>query len=408
MAEQSFDVCVVGAGVAGIACAQGLARQGFSVLLLDRLHPMPACLKAEKIGGEAVSSLLRLGFQAAIDAALTPLRDVAVYFGERRLGTTLLDLPEAGALYHVLVNGLRDHLDPRIDFRPGTKAVAFEQSADSVEVMVDDGTRRGPAGRCRLVVLATGDARQLLEGMGAIYEPQAPQQTFVSAFSLQGNLEDQGTPVDTQTFHRPIPGGPVAYATFFRLGDALRANIFCPGPVSESWQRDLKQRPLETLAERNSTLAEASRSWKVTSPVMIRKMQVFRMRPFAAPRIVALGDAAHTIDPSGGGGMSFALLEGELLLNVYAPRWLHENDCSPAAIEGFYTDQRRERAVRFYFARGQYIFALNHDSSLRGALRRMRFALDNSAASRRSARSATLPAATDPTWPRSTALLYEQ
>lgn len=275
-------------------------------------------------------------------------------------------------------------------------------------MIADDGTRRGPAGRCRLVVLATGDARQLLEGMGAIYEPQAPHQTFVSAFSLQGNLEDQGTSVDTLTLHRPIPGGPVAYATFFRLGDGLRANVFCPGPVSESWQHNLKQRPLEVLAERNHTLAKAAGSWKVTSPVMIRKMQVAQMRPFASPRIVALGDAAHTIDPSGGGGMSFALLEMELLLNVYAPRWLNENDCGPAAIEGFYADQRRERAVRFYFARGQYIFSLNHDLSIRGTLRRMRFALDNSAASRRSARSATLPAATDPTWPLSPALLYEQ
>jgi 2-polyprenyl-6-methoxyphenol hydroxylase-like FAD-dependent oxidoreductase len=66
------------------------------------------------------------------------------------------------------------------------------------------------------------------------------------------------------------------------------------------------------------------------------------MRPPAVPRIVALGDVAHTTDPSGGGGMTFALLEAELL-DIYAPRWLGENDCSPAAIERFYTDQRRER-----------------------------------------------------------------
>ena len=77
MAEQRVDVCVVGAGVAGIACAQGLVRQGASVVLLDRLHPMPDNLKAEKLSGEAVPPLLRLGFGAAVDRALTPLHNVA-------------------------------------------------------------------------------------------------------------------------------------------------------------------------------------------------------------------------------------------------------------------------------------------------------------------------------------------
>jgi len=64
MAKLRIDVCVVGAGAAGIACAQGLARRGASVVLLDRLHPMPDNLKAEKIDGEVATSLLRLGFGA--------------------------------------------------------------------------------------------------------------------------------------------------------------------------------------------------------------------------------------------------------------------------------------------------------------------------------------------------------
>ena len=99
MVEQNVDVCVVGAGVAGIACAQRLVRQGASVIMLDRLHPMPDNLKAEKLSGEAVPPLLRLGFGAAVDSALTALHNVAVYYGERYLGVTQLDPPEAGTLY---------------------------------------------------------------------------------------------------------------------------------------------------------------------------------------------------------------------------------------------------------------------------------------------------------------------
>src|SRR3954449_9022404 len=105
MAQQVVDVVIVGAGVAGLACAQGLARQGRSVVLLERLHPMPDCLKAEKIDAAAVQALLRLGFAEAVAETMTPLDSVAVYFGERPLGTLRLDPPEAGGYYHEMING---------------------------------------------------------------------------------------------------------------------------------------------------------------------------------------------------------------------------------------------------------------------------------------------------------------
>jgi len=403
MAEQSFDVCVVGAGAAGTVCAQGLARQGYSVVLLERLHPMPPCLKAEKIGGDGVPPLLRLGFQAAVDGSLTPLHNVAVFFGERHLGTLNLDVPEAGALYYVLVNNLREHLDARIDFRPGVKAEAFEQRPDGVVVVTGDGSQLA----CRLVIVATSDAHHLLESLGGSYEPQPPHQTFVAAFSMNGALEDGQAPVDTKTYHRPVKGGPVAYATIFRLGSALRANIFCPGPIDEKWQRDLKQRPLEALSERSRLIAGDARSWEITSPVMIRKMQVVRLRPPAVPRIVVLGDAAHTIDPSGGGGLTFALTETELLLDIYAQRWLREDDFTTDAIQTFYADPRRTEAVQYYFGRGQYIYALNHDSSLLGNWRRMRFALEH-LSSRLKSRSDRESTIAGPAWRLPAPHLYEE
>ena len=370
MAERRFDVVVVGAGVAGIACAQGLAQQGFKVALLERLHPMPDCLKAEKIGGEGVQSLLRFGFRPAIEAAVTPLHDVEVFFGERRLGTLGLDPPEAGMLYHELINRLREHLDERIDFRTGVKATGFEQAADEVAVTTDKSERI----ECRLVVMATGDARHLLEAMGATIEQEEPRQVFAVAFDMDGEMRDGRGPVDSQTYHHPVPGTPIAYATFFRLGERLRANIFCQGSVSEQLQRELKQEPLKVLA-RNRLLAEAARGWEVTSPTMIRKVQVARLVSPVVPRIVVLGDAAHTIDPAGGGGLSFSLLEVELLLGEYAHRWLRDDDLGVEAIGRFYDDARRSEAVRAYFGRGVYIYALNHDGSVKGKLRRVRFAL---------------------------------
>ncbi|HEX9987361.1 MAG TPA: FAD-dependent oxidoreductase [Chloroflexia bacterium] len=378
MAVQVVDVCVVGAGVAGIACAQGLARQGASVVLLERLDPMPNSLKAEKLDGEAVIALLRLGFQPAVDAALTPLRNVSVFFGERSLGTLRLDMPEAGGMYHVLINNLRAHLDPRIDFRRGAKVVAVKQCSEGIEVVTSTGT----SVTCRLLVMATGDARHLIESLGATYETVMPHQVFVAAFMMDGALGGPPAPVDSQTYHSPVPGSPIAYATFFRLGDSHRANVFCPGPIAQEWQRDLKERPLDVMAAQNRLLAAASRSWRIASPVMIRKLQVSRLRMPAVPRVVALGDAAHTIDPSGGGGLTFSLLETEILLNFHIKPWLQTDDFGPGAIRAFYDDPGRTSAVRKYFGRGRYIFSLNHDTSVRGNLRRLRYIMQTNLASR--------------------------
>jgi 2-polyprenyl-6-methoxyphenol hydroxylase-like FAD-dependent oxidoreductase len=351
-----------------------------------------------------VLALLRLGFRPAIDAIATPLHNVAVYFGERSLGTLNLDPPEAGMLYHDLANTLRKHLDPRVEFLPGTKAIAFEQRPDALEVVTDQATRI----TCKLAIMATGDARQLLEPMGAVYEPQIPHNVFAAAFTFEGALGDPHSPVDSQTYHHPVAGGPIAYATFFRLGSALRANIFCPGSTDETWQRDLKQRPLEALAGHSRVLAEASRSWHAVSPVITRKMQIVRVHPPAVPRIVVLGDAAHIIDPSGGGGLTFALLEAELLLGYYSRRWLGEGDCGPDAIQSFYADPRRVRAVHAFFARGRYILDLNHDTSLKGRSRRLRFALRHILAARMAGRATRRHPDNGRSWHLPAPFLYEQ
>jgi len=397
-----YDVCVVGAGSAGIACAQGLALQGRRVLLLDRADPQPPTLKAEKLDGEGVQALLRLGLDPAVTAALTPLRRVGVYFGRRYLATLEPRPAEAGFLYHTLVNQLRACLDPRIDFQRGTRVAAVETTADGPVVVTGTGDRVA----CRLVVLATGEARGLVEACGAVTTPVAPYTTFVVAASYDGSLHTAGRPVDALTFHHPIPGGPVAYATFFRVGHDVRANVFCPGPLPESWAADLQAAPTAVLAAGNPRIAALTEGWTATSPITSRKVHVFQLTPPDRTGLVVLGDAGHVIDPAGGGGLVFALLEVELFLREYAPAWLTGATVPAPAIATYYADPRRRQAVDRFFGAGRYIFDLNHDASLRGRRRRWTFILRH--------RLARVGAAGSPTgegrsaWPLPAPYLYEQ
>ena len=160
------------------------------------------------------------------------------------------------------------------------------------------------------------------------------------------------------------------------------------------------------LTEQNHRLAEAARSWRVVSPVMTRKVQVARLHPPALARIVVLGDAAHTIDPAGAGGLTFLLTEVELLLNFYLPRWLREDSGSAPEMQTFYADPRRAGAMQRFFGGGRYIFALNHDASLRGTWRRAYFALRQTAAGLGNGAARPRPA-TDPPWQLPAPYLYE-
>lgn len=401
MPDKQLDVCIIGAGAAGIACAQGLVRKGFSVALIDRLHPLPDCLKAEKIEPEAILSLIRMGFGPAVDEAATPLHNVAVYFGERSLGTLRLDPPEAGLLYHDLINALRKHMDPRIDFMPSVKATGIEQTSEGVKVSTDKDTSI----LCKIALIATGDAKNLVEQLGAVYEQQPPNNVYAVAFTFEGTLGDPNAPLDSVTYHHPVADGPIAYATFFRVHDALRANIFCPGPTNEDWQRDLKQRPLEALAEHSRVLAAASKTWHTSSSVITRKMQVTRAQPPTASRVVVLGDAAHVIDPSGSGGLTFALMEAELLLTDYLPDWLADDNPDSQA---FYDDTRRKNATKEFFARGRYIYSLNHDPSLSGKSRRLRFAINYIVASRFKGQRKQPGSIDGPAWHLPAPFIYEQ
>jgi 2-polyprenyl-6-methoxyphenol hydroxylase-like FAD-dependent oxidoreductase len=124
--------------------------------------------------------------------------------------------------------------------------------------------------------------------------------------------------------------------------------------------------------------------------------------------VVVLGDAAHTIDPAGGGGLTFSLLETEVLLDFHIGHWLREDDCGHAAIKAFYDDARRVKAVQKYFGRGRYIFALNHDTSAKGRLRRLWFLLQTKLDAHRSSRSASPVQAMGTPWQLPAPYLYEE
>jgi geranylgeranyl reductase family protein len=161
----SCDVLVIGAGPAGSACAQWLARGGQEVLLVDQ-HDFPR----DKVCGDGLipdthAALRRLGVYEEVAALALPARHVR-FVGPRG---GHIDIP--GSL-SVLPRKVLDHVLVRAAQRAGARLctpLRFEQP------LIEDGrvvgARVQAAGvareiRARWVVLATGAVPQALTAAG--------------------------------------------------------------------------------------------------------------------------------------------------------------------------------------------------------------------------------------------------
>src|SRR4051812_21664480 len=66
------DVAIVGGGLSGVVAAVVLGRAGYRVTLIDRHAVYPAEFRVEKIAGEQVDLMRRLGLLDSVAAASTP------------------------------------------------------------------------------------------------------------------------------------------------------------------------------------------------------------------------------------------------------------------------------------------------------------------------------------------------
>ena len=200
----SCDVLVIGAGPAGSACAQALAKAGIDVLLADQ-HNFPR----DKICGDGLipdshAALRRLGVYDEVAALATPVQFVRCVGPSGRL----VDVP--GSL-SVLPRKVLDHVLVRAAQRAGAKLSTpwkFEAPLLDGEQVV--GARFKVAGQAhevsaRWVVLATGAVPQALTAAG-LCERHTP-----SGIALRGYVKnDAMVPHITQLqmmWHPRMRGG---------------------------------------------------------------------------------------------------------------------------------------------------------------------------------------------------------
>jgi geranylgeranyl reductase family protein len=218
----SCDVLVVGAGPAGSACAQLLARGGMSVLIADQ-HAFPR----DKVCGDGLipdahAALRRLGVHeevAALAQAVPHVRCIGPRGGHIDVPGTLSVLPRK-VLDHVL---LRAAQDAGATLLPPMRFEAPLLDRDRV-VGARLKTEHGPQEiNAKWVVLATGAVPQALSAAG-LCERHTPSGVALRGYVRHDGLRDQIRQLQIVWHPRlrggygwvfPVPGG------LFNIGTGL-------------------------------------------------------------------------------------------------------------------------------------------------------------------------------------------
>ena len=329
---RSVDVAVVGGGIAGKACALGLAQLGLTTAEIapDLGNSIPAPQGSQ--WGQRVYAfspstqklLSHLQIWDALDhSRLQVVRDMRIY-GDRGERNDQLHLSafEAGTSQLAWIgesNLIEYTLDQATRFQ--NKLERINDAVETIEANAQGSTlhlKNGDSLHAQLVIAADGANSPIRSAIGITASEESYSQSAVVAnwICTYPHLET--------AFQWFLPGGDIV--AMLPLPNKQVSMVWSTSP--EQAEKLLKLNQSEWL-ERFATIAEGSIAKQLgeltlnSTPVAfpLRKIRAARfIGPEANPKVVLIGDAAHVMHPLAGQGLNLGLRDVAVLLSIYSKR----------------------------------------------------------------------------------------
>ena len=338
--QTSFDIAVVGAGIAGLATALGAAQLGMRTALIgprapahrpDAASPFDARIYA--IAPSSVALLDRLKVWQAVDAARVQAVARMRVFGdagnELRFDAYQASLPRLATI--VEEAELLRVLATAAGFAAGLTRIeapfdALEDQRDTARLLLAD----GGSIEARLVVAADGVRSAVRAAAGITAHELSYGQTAVVA-NLACERPHQG--VAYQWFD-PAQG---VIALLPLPGDFVSLVWSAPQPLAEDLLADGEGLPARLAPRAEPHLGRLTAAGKAQA-FPLRRVSVDRL---VGSRLALVGDAAHVVHPLAGQGLNLGLADVSELLRVLGDResWRDPGD---AVLLRRYERQRAE------------------------------------------------------------------
>ena len=347
MADEAFDLVVVGGGIAGSALATVMQRAGYSCLVLERTTEFPDRTKGEWITPWGVAEAQRLGLVDDIARARGHVLRRHVGYDETRDPSEA----EAAAIDLAVLPGVDGPMTQR---HPEACQVLFDTAVAAGAVTVRDVHHvdvapgasvtyshggRNHVARCRLAVGADGRNSVVRDALGVQLRRDPPHHLF------SGLLVDDAHdwPEDTQiagaegdVHFLAFPQGAGRVRLYLGIGLDQRHRL-----AGRDGRREFLRAFDLACVPQSKALAEAT----PVSPCATYPNEDTWVDVPVVDGAVLVGDAAGWNDPITGQGLSIALRDVRVVSDVLRA----SSDWSAAAFAP-YVEERRERMRRLRFA----------------------------------------------------------
>ncbi|MEA2881619.1 MAG: hypothetical protein QOH32_875 [Bradyrhizobium sp.] len=356
------DIAIVGGGLAGSLAAAVLARRGHKVVLIDKRAVYPEEFRVEKIAGQQLDILRRLGFVRELEAVACRYDRV---LNIREGKVVDVSIGQAyGFSYDRMVTMARGLI-------PDTSSFIVDQvtgascSNDVQHLSLASGRRVSS----RLVVLATGMAGALGHSLGMTRRVLAARHSVSFGFTI-ARPDNAPFGFEALTCYGERPSDGIDYLSLFPVPGGMRANLFMFRDPADPIMRELRRETKSTLLRLMPGLQSFLGDFGVVDRVQSWVMDLSIVEGYLQPGVVLIGDAFQTNCPAAGTGVSRLLVDVERLCTQHVPRWLATPGMGIDKISQFYADHDKIAADQRSLRLARFREALTSGNGLRWNIQR--------------------------------------